>query len=113
MLVENQELRVVRRPSLRYPFIGESAGFVKHQHRIYIRHHFLLINPGYTLMSSMTFRGGFAGLAEGAAAEGHENQNQQYNGQNRLTNKNSLHPFPLTASAYLFLSGRYKTHPLL
>ncbi|MBN2591930.1 MAG: hypothetical protein JXA81_00375 [Sedimentisphaerales bacterium] len=86
---------MVRRPFLRYPFIGESAGFVKHQYRIYIRHHFLLINPGYTLMSSMTFGGGFAGLVEGAAAEGHENQNQQYKGQNHLTNKNALHHFSL------------------
>jgi hypothetical protein len=113
MLVENQEVRVVRRPFLRYPFIGESAGLVKHQHRIYIRHHFLLINPGYTLMSSMTFGGGFAGLAEGVAAEGHENRNQQYNGQNHLTNKTALHHFSFNCQRMSFLSGRYKTHPLL
>jgi hypothetical protein len=31
-------------------------------------------------MSSVAFGGGLAWLAEGAAAEGHENQNQQYNG---------------------------------
>jgi hypothetical protein len=64
---------------LRYPFIGESAGLVEHQHRIYIRHYLLLINPGHALMSSMTFGDGLAGLAGGTAAEGHENQKQQYN----------------------------------
>jgi len=79
MLVKNREIWAVREPLLRYPFIGESAGLVKHQHRIYISHHFLLINPGYALVSSMSFGGGLAGLAEGAAAEGHENQNRKYN----------------------------------
>src|SRR4030042_1030960 len=68
---------------LRYPFIGEFAGLVKHQHRIYIRHHLLLINSNHALMSSMTFGNGLAGLAE-ATAEGHENENQQYNRQNHL-----------------------------
>jgi ABC-type uncharacterized transport system permease subunit len=38
----------------------------------------LLINSDDALMSSMAFSGGLAGLA-GAAAEGHENQNQQSN----------------------------------
>ena len=49
---------------LRYPFFGEFAGLVKHQHRIYIRHHLLLIYPCRTLMPSMAFGGGLAGLAE-------------------------------------------------
>jgi hypothetical protein len=80
MLVKNREAGAVREPPLRYPFIGESAWPVKHQHRVYIRHHFLLIDSGCTLMSSMAFGGGLAGLAEGIAAEGHENQNQQDNG---------------------------------
>ena len=79
MLVENREIWAVREPLLRYPFIGESAGLIEHQHRIYISHHFLLINPGYALMSSMSFGGGLAGLAKGTAAEGHDNQNRQYN----------------------------------
>ncbi len=57
---------------LRYSFIGESAGLVEHQNRVDIRHHFLLINSGNALMSSMAFSGGLAGLAE-ATAEGHEN----------------------------------------
>lgn len=57
---------------LRYPFIGEFAGLVKHQHLIYIRHHLLLINPGHALMSSIAFGDSLAGLAE-ATAEGHEN----------------------------------------
>jgi hypothetical protein len=62
--------------SLRYPFIGESAGLVQHQHHIYVRHQFMLINPGYALMSSMTFGGSLAGLGGRAAAERHKNQNQ-------------------------------------
>jgi len=57
---------------LRYPFIGESARLVKHEHRINIRHHLLLINPGHALMSSIAFGGGLARLA-GLTAEGHEN----------------------------------------
>jgi hypothetical protein len=64
------------RYELRYPFIGEFAGLVKQQSLVYVRHHFLLINSDDALMSSIAFSGGLAGLA-GAAAEGHENQNQQ------------------------------------
>jgi hypothetical protein len=64
----------------RYPFIGESAWPVKHQHHVYIRHHFLLIDSGRTQMPSMAFGGGLAGLTKGTAAEGHENQNQQDKG---------------------------------
>ena len=61
-----------RSSKLRYPFIAESAWLVKQQHRVYIRHHLLLINSGNTLMSSIAFSGGLAGLA-GATAEGYEN----------------------------------------
>ncbi len=35
---------------LGYSFIGEFAGLVNQQHCVYIRHQFLLINPGNTLM---------------------------------------------------------------
>ena len=55
------------RYELRHSLIGESAGFVEHQHRIDIRHHFLLTDSGNALMSSMTFSSSLAGLAEGAA----------------------------------------------
>jgi hypothetical protein len=62
-----------------YPFISKPAWSVKHQHRVYIRHHQLLIDSDCAQMPSMAFGGGLAGLAQGATAEGHENQNKQDN----------------------------------
>jgi len=79
MLVENRDIGVIREPPLWYPFIGEFAGLIQQQHRIYIRHQQLLINPENALMSSIAFGGGLAGLT-GTTPEGHEKQNQQYKG---------------------------------
>ena len=53
---------------LRYPFIGEFAGLVKHQYLIDVRHHFLVINSCNSIMSSASFSGGLAGLTKGATA---------------------------------------------
>jgi hypothetical protein len=92
------------RYELRYSLIGESAGFVEHQHRIDIRHHFLLINSNNALMSSMAFSGGLAGLTKGITTEGHENRNQNSNNQNYFTyrNGNTLHHFSLLSARAIF-----------
>ena len=58
---------------LRYPLIGEFAGFIEQQSLIYIGHHFLLIDSGNSIMPSTAFCSSLAGLAEGITAEGHEN----------------------------------------
>jgi hypothetical protein len=64
----------MRAAELRYSVIGEPAWPVEHKHGVYVRHHLLLIDPERAQMPSMTFGGGLAGRAEGAAAERHENQ---------------------------------------
>jgi hypothetical protein len=99
---------------LRYPFIGEFAGLVKHKHRIYIRHHLLLINSNHALVSSMAFGNGFAGLTE-ATAEGHKNENQQYNRQNHLiyTNRNALHHFSFYRPAHFFFIRAAQNTPII
>ena len=97
---------------LRYPSIGEFAGLVNQQSLIYVLHQFLLINSGNSLMSSMAFSGGLAGLAECATAEGRENQDQQYNRQNHFTYRNTLHHFSLlSARASFLLFGQQKKYP--
>lgn len=82
---------------LRYSPLGEAAGFVEHQDLIYIRHHFLLIDPGDAIVPSAPFRRGLTRLLVGATTTRQSHQNPQDNNENQLSCQveQALHHFSL------------------